>query len=65
MAYLELTTALARIVYTYDMRLSPGTHLGEGRQDLEYGRHRPSELQLKDTFTSAKEGPLVEFRSPA
>jgi cytochrome P450 len=61
MAYLELTTALARIVYLYDMRLAPGSHTGEGSPDLEFGRHRPSEFQLKDTFTSAKDGPLVEF----
>ncbi|KAK3695927.1 hypothetical protein LTR37_018282 [Vermiconidia calcicola] len=61
MAYVELTTALARIVYLYDMRLSPGSHMGEGNPDLEFGRHRPNEFQLKDTFTSAKDGPLVEF----
>jgi hypothetical protein len=52
MAYLELTTALARIVYLYDMRLTPGSHKGEGSPDLEYGRHRAMEFQLKDTFTS-------------
>lgn len=62
MAYAELTTTLARTVYLYDMRLAPKTHLGEGSPDLEFGRHRPMEFQLKDTFTSAKDGPLVEFR---
>ena len=31
MAYLELTTALARIVYLYDMRLAPGSHMGRGQ----------------------------------
>lgn len=61
MAYMELTIALARVVYLYDMRLSPGSHIGEGSPDLEFGRHRAMEFQLKDTFTSAKDGPLVEF----
>lgn len=63
MAYLELTTALARIVYLHDMRLAPGSHIGEGSPDLEFGRHRQAEFQLKDTFTSAKTGPLVQFRA--
>ena len=61
MAYVEMSTALARVVYLYDMRLAPGSHMGEGSPDLEFGRHRPMEFQLKDTFTSAKDGPLVEF----
>ena len=61
MAYVEMSIALARVVYLYDMRLAPGSHIGEGSPDLEFGRHRPMEFQLKDTFTSAKDGPLVEF----
>ena len=63
MAYVEMTTTLARAVYMYDMRLAPGSHEGEGNPDLEFGRHRPTEFQLKDTFTSMKAGPLVEFRA--
>ena len=61
MAYLELMVALGRIVWLYDMRLSPGSHIGEGNAMLESGRQRSLEFQLKDTFTSAKDGPLVEF----
>ena len=62
MAYMELMTVLARTLFIYDMRLAPGTTLGEGRPHFEWGRHRPNEFQLKDTFTSMKDGPLVEFR---
>ena len=66
MAYLELTASLARAVYLYDMRLQPGSHLGEGSPDArEYGRHRATEYQLMDSFTSMKDGPLVEFKSRA
>ena len=64
MAYVEMTTALARAVYLFDMRLAPRSTLGEGSQEgAEWGRHRKGEFQLKDTFTSMKDGPLVEFRA--
>ncbi|KAG6009314.1 hypothetical protein E4U43_000013, partial [Claviceps pusilla] len=65
LAYAEMMTTLARTVYLYDMRRPGGTpgDPSEGHPGLEWGRHRPGELQLIDTFTSAKRGgPLVEFR---
>ncbi|KAF2207353.1 hypothetical protein CERZMDRAFT_102447 [Cercospora zeae-maydis SCOH1-5] len=63
MAYNELMLTLAMTIFMYDMRLAPGSTLGEGNPDTkEYGRHRRTEFQLKDTFTSMKEGPLVQFR---
>jgi hypothetical protein len=61
MAYMEMSMTVARVVYLFDMRLAPGSHIGEGSPDLEFGRHRPMEFQLKDTFTASKEGPLIEF----
>ena len=63
MAYSELTMTVARVAYLYDMRLAPGSSLGEGSPDAELGRDRPMDFQLKDTFTAAKAGPLVEFRA--
>jgi len=63
LAYVEMTMALARTLYLYDMRKAVGiVDPGEGRPDLEWGRHRAEELQLVDTFTSAKKGIMVEFR---
>lgn len=62
LAYTELTTALARMLWLYDIRLAPGTSMGEGNPDLEYGRRRETEYQLTDCFTSKKNGPMVEFR---
>ncbi|EQL02115.1 Cytochrome P450 family protein [Ophiocordyceps sinensis CO18] len=64
LAYAEMTTTLARTLYLYDMRRAVGVEdPGEGRADLEWGRHRESEFQLTDTFTSAKKGgPVIEFR---
>lgn len=64
LAYVELMTTLARCLWLYDIRLAPGEHSGEGRQDeREWGRQRTSEYQLRDTFTSAKDGPYLQFRS--
>lgn len=64
-AYVELMTSLARAVYLYEMRVAPGTTLGEGNPDLEWGRQRKNEFQLRDSFTSMKDGPYVEFRKRA
>jgi cytochrome P450 len=63
MAYAEMTTTLARTIFLYDMRKAVGVEdPGEGRPGRGWGRHRASEFQLVDTFTSAKTGPMVEFR---
>ncbi|KAF2430043.1 benzoate 4-monooxygenase cytochrome-like protein P450 [Tothia fuscella] len=64
LAYVELTTTLARVLYLYDMKLAEGMDVvGAGGGEAEFGRHRRGEYQLKDTFTSMKDGPMVEFRS--
>ncbi|PFH57170.1 hypothetical protein XA68_15415 [Ophiocordyceps unilateralis] len=63
LAYAEMTTALARMLFLYDVRKAVGVEdPGEGRVGREWGRHRVDEFQLRDTFTSAKNGPMVEFR---
>lgn len=63
LAYVEMMTTLARTLWTFDMRLAPGTSLGEGQVDGEEGRRRSGEYQLKDSFTSMKDGPMVQFRA--
>jgi cytochrome P450 len=63
LAYVEMMTTLARTVYLYDLRKAIGVvDPGEGRPGRGWGRHREGEFQLVDTFTSAKNGPMVEFR---
>ncbi|ESZ91878.1 hypothetical protein SBOR_7743 [Sclerotinia borealis F-4128] len=64
-AYLELMTSLARVVFMYEMRMAEGFNLGEGSEDQEVGRQRCGEFQLRDSFTSTKDGPYVEFRARA
>lgn len=62
LAYAELMTALARVLWTYDMKLAEGVRVGEGDERGEWGRQRESEYQLRDSFTSLKDGPMVQFR---
>ncbi|KAI1332501.1 isotrichodermin C-15 hydroxylase [Xylariaceae sp. FL0255] len=62
LAYIEMSTTLARVLYMYDLRKAAGPDPAEGRPDLEWGRHRASEFQTIDQFTSLKDGPMVEFR---
>jgi cytochrome P450 len=66
LAYLEMMTTLSRVLFQYDIRKAVGVaDPSEGREGLEWGRHRPSEFQLVDTFTSLKNGPMLEFRQRA
>lgn len=63
LAYKELSVALARLVFLYDIRLEPGSHLGEGScMDSRWGRQRTGEYQLWDAYISIKKGPMVQFR---
>lgn len=64
LAYVEMMTTLARTVFLYDMRRAVGVvDTAEGKPGGEWGRDRADEMQLVDTFTSCKEGVMVEFRS--
>ncbi|KAF2737258.1 cytochrome P450 [Polyplosphaeria fusca] len=63
LAYVELTVTIARVLFMYEMRCAPGTHLGAGGADLEVGRTRVNEYQIEDHFASSKDGPILEFRA--
>jgi len=65
LAYAELMESLARVVFMYDMKLADGSTVGEGSLDAEWGRQRKEEYQLRDSFTSLKDGPYVQFRERA
>ena len=56
-AYLELSIALARVLWLYDLRLVSGEGGGE---NLKGGRR--GEYTVKDCFVAEKEGPVVQFR---
>ncbi|CAK7563498.1 MAG: hypothetical protein SEPTF4163_001367 [Sporothrix epigloea] len=62
-AYTEMMTTLARSLFLYDVRQAQGVvDPAEGVVGAEWGRDRPGEFQLVDTFTSVKNGVLVEFK---
>lgn len=63
LAYVEMGIALARVLFLYDLRKAQGVvDPGEGKVGAGWGRDRVGEFQLVDTFTSLKDGPMVEFR---
>lgn len=53
MAYNELTVALGKLFWTYDVRLAAGDTTGTDKDGF---------YELIDCFISRKDGPLVEFR---
>jgi hypothetical protein len=61
LAYQEMMTVIARLIYLYDMRIQPGSSLGEGSYKLGEGRSRTGEFRTWDRFISHHEGPMVEF----
>lgn len=66
LAYAEMTIAMARTLFLYDLRKAAGVvDPAEGRPYREWGRQRVGEFQLYDIFTSRKDGPLVEFKKVA
>jgi cytochrome P450 len=63
LAYVEMSITLARVLFLYDVRKAVGVaDPGEGKVGAEWGRDKVGEFQLVDTFTSLKNGPMVEFR---
>ncbi|EGE84113.1 benzoate 4-monooxygenase cytochrome P450, variant 2 [Blastomyces dermatitidis ATCC 18188] len=65
LAYLELNHALARLLFSYDLRVSQTSEtLGASNPDHEHeGRRRPDEYQLEDYFLVTRYGPMLEFRA--
>jgi hypothetical protein len=62
-AYLAYNLALAHLLYAYDGRMSAGKLTDGGAANLEIGRRREGEYQMKDWFAGYPEGPIVEFRA--
>jgi cytochrome P450 len=62
LAYQEISLVVARTLWLFDIRLAPGSTLGEGSEKLGAGRHRHKEFQTWDRFVSVHEGPLLQFR---
>ncbi|KAK0365469.1 hypothetical protein LTR91_005959 [Friedmanniomyces endolithicus] len=63
LVYMELSIAIARLVWEYDMRLAPEQHPRESTvREIGQGLRHPAEYQYQDCFLSNNEGVFVEFR---
>ena len=60
-AYLEMSLAIARLVWSLDFIAADNT--GEGKPGCGImGRERKEEFQIVDMFSSSKEGPVLKFK---
>ena len=62
LALLELLTTIGRTLWRLDVRAAPGDTLGEGREELGWGRRDPKQYQLTDAYVAMREGPMVQFK---
>lgn len=60
LAYLELSLALARLIFLLDFKAVNNT--GCGGPGMGVGRERVEEFQIVDMFSSNKKGPVLRFR---
>ena len=60
--YMEISIAIARLVWKYDMRLIDVVPADPGvRADVKRGRRTAGDYHVRDWFLSANEGPVVQF----
>ncbi|KAL3469698.1 cytochrome P450 [Aspergillus californicus] len=62
LALLELYVTFAMTLWLYDVRLFPGDTTGAGSSDGGWGRTGTKTFQLRDSYISLREGPMVQFR---
>ena len=62
LAWLEILLVVSRTLYRMDVRLAPGSTLGEGAPELGWGRRDKNQFQLLDAFVAIRQGPLLQFR---
>jgi len=62
LAYVELSLAIARALFLYDVRQAVGDQTGEGDPALGWGRRLRGEYQIRDRFIAVRDGPILEFK---
>ena len=60
LAYMELRSVIARTVWLYEMRLAPGSMVGNVEAGAEDCRRQ--EFRLLDRWQAEKDGPMVQFK---
>lgn len=64
LVYMELSIAIARLAFEYDMRLAPDQHQSKAMaRDARQGRRKANEYHVQDWFLSNNFGPFTEFRA--
>jgi cytochrome P450 len=64
LAYMEMTIAIAKVVYRYDVRRVDQDTTGAGSPELGWGRRNKGEYQVNDAFVAAaRHGPKVQFKA--
>jgi cytochrome P450 len=61
-AMLQLSMAIARTLWRFDVRLLPGSRLGEGRAGLGWGKEDRNTFMIRDAYIALDEGPVLQFR---
>ena len=62
LAWLEMLLVVSRTLYRMDVRLAPGSSLGEGAPELGWGRRDKNQYQLLDAFVAIRQRPMLQFR---
>ncbi|KAL8735400.1 MAG: hypothetical protein Q9166_000945 [cf. Caloplaca sp. 2 TL-2023] len=62
LAILEMLLVAARTLYRMDVRIAPGSTMGEGSPELGWGRRDRNSFQLEDAYIAIRHGPMVQFR---
>lgn len=57
LAMLEMLTTIARTLWRLDVRLAPGSTLGDGKGPVWKGV-----FQVVDAYISTRDGPLLQFK---
>ncbi|KAI1330885.1 benzoate 4-monooxygenase cytochrome P450 [Xylariaceae sp. FL0255] len=61
-AMAEMMMTVARMLYRFEVRRSPGSTVGCGHPDWGWGRRDKNQFQLLDAYISLRKGPELQFR---
>ena len=62
LAYLEITIAIARLLYLFEVKVPEEDTTGQGAADLVWGRRNENQFQVTDAFIACKQGPMAQFK---
>lgn len=63
LAYQEMSTAMAKVVFCMDFRAVEGDRKGVGGPNLMWGRRDTTQWQVDDALVVARDGPMIQFKA--